>query len=122
MLTAQTIMDLGFQGKIVGQILKASKKWNEEQLVEFLFDKTIPPETPVIMVDGSVWQWICGPLFENMFSIGSFNIASKSEKRRWLEQKCVRINGAVANRDDLVPEIIESLVFFSGSKKQITML
>lgn len=40
MLTPQIILHHGFTGKKVGEILKNSKSWNQEQLEQFISDGT----------------------------------------------------------------------------------
>ena len=48
--------------------------------------------------------------------------ASKSERRRWLENKAVIINGMRPEPDDEVTFPITELVFFPNSQRKCTMV
>lgn len=116
MLDAQTLMKMGFQGKRIGELIKSSKTWNQEQLNFFLETGETPVFEKTVVVDGSVLQWM---IEKSEF----FPSSSNSEKRRLLEQSGVIINGLTKSSDDLVPPIVHSLVLFPGSKvKKCTML
>lgn len=47
---------------------------------------------------------------------------SNSELRRWLEKGSVRINGCKVRPNDALFFPIDELVFFEGSKSQVTMI
>ena len=116
MLDAQTLIKMGFQGKRIGELIKLSKNWNQEQLKSFLETGQTPIFEKTTIVDGSVLQWMCE-------KSDFFPASSNSEKRRMLEQSSVIINGLSKSPDDLVPPIVHSLILFPGSKvKKCTML
>lgn len=119
-LTPQIIMSHGFTGKRVGEILKNSKGWSEAQLARFIEVGELPvfPKKDLEVKEWSVLQWfIENECVRNLFS------SSNSQKRRWLEEGAVEINGAKLGPNDPFPHgELRSLVFFYGSKFQITML
>ncbi len=124
MITVQNILEKGFTGKKVGEIIKESKSWNPAQIDTFLKSGLIPKKEFEKVEKGSILDWICtSEIFETMCSIeGSHSIASKSERRRWIENGSLKINGIKVGINDFVPMKIDSLVFFEGSSHQITML
>lgn len=121
-MNAQDIMKKGFTGKKVGEILKQSKEWNEEEINSFLSNGTIPTRERVVMIPGSVWHWLCtNECFTGMFSRDNTGIASNSEKRRWLESGNIRVNSEFPKPDDKL-EPVWDLVFFPGKRFQCTMV
>jgi hypothetical protein len=124
MLTPQNILDKGFTGKKVGEILKESKTWNAAQVDTFLKHGIIPKKEFERAEKGSILDWICNSeIFSTMCSIeGSHSVASNSERRRWVEKGSLKINGIKVGINDFVPMKIDSLVFFEGSHHQITMV
>jgi hypothetical protein len=76
------------------------------------------------MTPGTLWHWLCTAReFDGMLSIEKpCEIASNSEKLRWLLQRAVEINGRSDWQfDEPVPEI-HSLVFFPKSRRRTTMV
>lgn len=121
MLTAQQLLDMGFTGKRVGEILKMSKNWGEDQLNHFLSGGEVP-QTHISMKTGTVWHWLSTDIFESFPSRETNGIASNSEKRRWLDNGAVLINGQAAKPDDYMSSFrpIKSLVFFPNGRR-VTM-
>ena len=123
-MTAQDVMKWGFSGKSVGEILKQSKKWSNDEIQEFLQSGKKPECQKIEMITGSVWEWLCKhPCLQNLFSrdTGDIKIASNGEKRRWLENKNVKLNGDFPSPDSLMPSKVTELIFFPGSKFQCTI-
>jgi len=48
--------------------------------------------------------------------------ASNSERRRWLQNKSVIINGTKPNWNDEIDFPVEELIFFPKSNRRVTML
>lgn len=75
------------------------------------------------MIPGSAWHFLCtNPCLQGMFSIEKFIVASNSEKRRWLQNKAVIINGERPGPDDPLDFPLEQLVFFPKGQRRITMI
>jgi len=118
-LTAQDILKHGFTGSSVGQILKNSKTWTDEHIEHFknTGEKPVFEKKDLSVKEGSVFEWFLNnPCVNNL--LGS----SKTQKRTWLEEGAVTINGKKVGCDDLFPDNLTELVFFKGSKSQITMV
>jgi len=68
-----------------------------EEAKQLVLDNTKPKENKekVSMVPGSIWHWLCtNSCFKGMPSIEMpGKVASNSEKRRWIEQKSILLNG-----------------------------
>lgn len=139
MLTSSELISLGIkQGELFGKILKTVKSCTikeeaeniaREMWSQFLTNKQQEQGShkSIKMIPGSVWDWLChNPVFIGMCSIETGNnTASNSEKRRWLENGSVLINGLRPEPDWMKEPLFDfvfELVFFSGSKKQITMV
>jgi len=119
MLTAQDVLKHNFTGSAVGQILKNSKTWTTEQIDHFKAtgEKPVFEKKDFSAKPGSVFEWfLTNPCVSTL--LGS----SKTQKRNWLTEGAVTINGRKVDCDTEFPETLISLVFFSGSKSQITML
>lgn len=116
-LTPHQIIEHGFTGKKVGEIIKMSKGWTAEQIAHFIQtgEKPIFDKQDWAPKEGSVFEW-----FVENPCVNTLLQSSKSQKRRWLSDGAVLINGQKLWPDDPMPEI-RSLVFFSGSQTQITM-
>lgn len=118
-LTPQDILKHGFTGSSVGQILKNSKTWTNDQIDHFknTGEKPVFEKKDLSVKDGSVLEWFLNnPCVNTLFG------SSKTQKRTWLDEGAVTINGKKANCDDVFPETLTELVFFKGSKSQITMI
>jgi hypothetical protein len=50
------------------------------------------------------------------------NIASSSEKKRWLENGAVIINGKKPRPDDIIDLMIEELILLPNSPRRCTMI
>jgi hypothetical protein len=72
----------------------------------------------------TAWRYLCtNQCLENLFSVERDGVATNSERRRWLQNKAVIINGVKPQPDDEVTFPINQLVFFPKSqKKRITFL
>jgi hypothetical protein len=57
-----------------------------------------------------------------MFSVEKFQVASNSEKRRWLQNKAVIINGERPGPDTMLDFPLGQLVFFPKGNRRITMI
>lgn len=120
MLTSQDIMSHGYTGKKVGEILKYSKTWTEDQVIKFRqtgVRPTFAKKDLSIKLD-SVLSW-----FVNNECVNTLKQSSITQKRQWLNDGAILINGIRVKPDDKFPwGKLNSLVFFNGSKHQITML
>jgi hypothetical protein len=118
MLNAQEIIAKGISGKRVGEIIKMSKQWTDEEKKSFLESGVIPErkENKFIVDENSVLRW--------MIEMESFlPQSSNSEKKRMLDNQCVLINGIKVSHDDTIPPLIESFVLFPENKiKRCTLL
>ncbi len=124
-LSSHELIKAGIKpGEIFGKCLKldsieeAVKLYEESQ-------QNKKNHKSVKMIDGSVWDWLCNhPLNQDWDSVESpAKKASKSERRRWIEQKSININGRTNwNPDDEMPDRIWYLVFFPNSKSRCTLL
>lgn len=119
MLTAQIIIKHGFEGKKVGEILKNSKTWSAEQIQHFINTgkKPVFEKKDFSIKEGTVLEW-----FINNDCVKNLLGSSNTQKRQWLESGSVTINGTKLKSDDQFPEKLTELVFFKGSKSQITMV
>jgi len=119
-LSAKQLLDLGYKGKEVGSILKSLKNASPQEVEHFLKTRELPKHEQICMLPGTVWHWLC---FNECFD--NFRGASNSEKRRWLENKSVIINGRPIGPDEACPwdkpEDLVSLVFFP-SGTTVTMI
>ena len=129
MLLSKDLLSAGIKpGETFGKLLKCNSLeealsiWNKEQEEKSANKVT----NPVKLRIGSVWFWLCNSdIFSNFPSKeGKNQYASNSEKLRWLQNGSVEINGEKAEWDDLIFHYhqIKSLVLFSGSKSQVTMI
>lgn len=73
---------------------------------------------------GTIWEWLCtNDCLKGMLSIeGKTMLASNSERKRWLENGAVLINGKKPKPFDKMELPIIELVFFPNSKRKITMV
>ena len=124
MLTSAQLIEIGVKpGPLFGQLLKCD---TIEQAREILAQQPSKPTTvkrsPVRQ--GSVLFWLLhNPWLQGMASVELPGVAaSNSEKRRWLENKSVEINGGRPLPDDDMPFEIASLVFFPEGKRKCTMV
>lgn len=111
MLTSSDLLSLGIKpGEIFGQILKRVKECDSKEeaisLAKSIWEQSCtnkPKHDSIRMIPDSVWEWLChNSCFKEMPSIETGNsFASNSEKRRWLEQGAVLINGIRPKPDDL---------------------
>lgn len=115
MLTAEQILKKGFSGAKVGELIKLSKTWNDAQIANFLQTGEKPVFDKIAREEGTMWDWLC-----EMSSF--FPASSNNEKRKWLEDGQVIVNGLVKKIDDLIPPKIESLVLFPKNKMRCTLL
>lgn len=120
MITPKNLLDMGFKGEIIGNIIKESKKWSDDEIQHFLLTKEKPVkihETLAIKED-SVLHWLINnPCVNNLLQ------SSNSQKRRWLSEGAVVINGKAAKSEDVFPTgNLQSLVFFPKSQLKITMM
>lgn len=118
MLSANQIIEKGFSGKRVGEIIKMSKKWTLEETNRFLSSGIIPQpkENKFFIDENSVLRW--------MIEMEEFiPPMSNSEKRRLCDNGCVLINGRKVAHDDTIPPLIESFVLFpENENKRCTLL
>ena len=118
MLSAPEIIAKGISGKRVGEIIKMSKKWTEDEKKSFLESGIIPEikEKRFVIDDNSVIRWLT--------EMSSFlPLSSNSEKIRLCDNGCIQINGKKVAADDTIPSKIDSLVFFpENDKKRCTLL
>lgn len=124
MLTSAQLIELGVKpGPLFGQLLKCDTL---EQAREILAQQPVKTGTHTSKPPrpGSVLSWLLhNPCLQNMASVDCpGKIASNSEKRRWLENRAVQINGEYLSADDDMPYPIESLVFFPNGKRRCTMV
>lgn len=68
----------------------------------------------------SAWDWLRGLAWCPM-SVERQGPATNSERRRWLQNKAVVVNGSALGPDDPMPPV-ESLVFFPKGRRRTTML
>lgn len=126
MLTSQQLLDMGIKpGPLFGKCLKRN---SIEEALELVAQNTTKKECTSNgpkMTDGTLWHWLCNsPLFSNMCSIEMpGKVASNSEKKRWIEQRCVLINGTTDwCLDDFVPRINQLVFFPKSDKRRCTMV
>lgn len=113
-LTPQILRSLGFQGKRIGELLKASANWSEEELNKFLVDKEIP-KIKREFHPFSAFSW-----FLRMRDF--FPFTSNSEIERLLREKAIVVNGEAIVPEAIMPNEIESLVFWPNSLRKTTFL
>lgn len=127
MLNPQDILKHGFKGKQVGEIITQSKSWTPQEIQNFVESGVKPVFQKVTLIPNSFWEWLVKhEFFQGLFSrdTGDIKIASNSEKRRWLENGNVRVNGFFPKADEIMAEDLPiwDLVFFPGGKFQCTMV
>ncbi len=115
MLTVDELRKMGIEGKKIGPLIKLSKDWNPEEQDIFLKTGKLPEKESLSCKKGSVWDYLC-----NNPALAGWH--SKSEKRRWLVDSAVVLNGLRPKPDDICPDEITELVFFPNSNNKITML
>lgn len=121
MLNAVQLLNIGFQGPQIGSLIKESKidGWTSEEIETFLTTKVKPlrEKDDFSIKEDSVLEWfINNPCVKDL--LGSSN----SQKRRWLQEGAVLLNGKRADCDDEMPTNINELIFFPSSKLKITMI
>lgn len=119
MITAQELLQAGWIGKDIGRILKDSKSWSDEDTENFRKTNKTPikKSSDLALRYGSVlWWFITNPC---VCELGG---SSNSQKRRWLNEGAVHINGSSVKPDDDFPDTLISLVFFPKSNFKITMI
>lgn len=125
-LTSHELIKAGIKpGEIFGKCLKLNSIDEAMKLYEESQQNKQQNHKSVKMIEGSVWEWLCKhPLNSNWDSIEfPAKKASNSEKRRWIEQNSININGVTNwNPDEEMPNRIWYLVFFPNSKKRCTLL
>lgn len=110
MITSSDLIAAGIKpGPLFGRCLKECNTIEEALELVAANTKTKPIQQKVFMKPGSVWHWLCNnPCLQGLFSREmQGKIASNSEKRRWLEQGCIVINGKTPKPDDLMDDICE---------------
>lgn len=124
-LTSKELIAVGIKpGELFGRCLKECQTVEEAlRLVETHSPKKTLHEK-ITLIPGTVWHWLCtNDCLKGMFSREiAGKIASNSEKRRWLEQKAVVINGLTPGPDEIIDSTITSLVFFHNGVSRCTML
>lgn len=125
MLSSKDLINAGIKpGPLFGQILKSCLTieealgiWEEQQpQKEHKTNKVI---------NGSAWEFLINnPCLKGIPSLEfSGTVASNSEKRRWLEQGAIIINGIKVKPDDIIFFPLTELVFFHNSTKhKVTMI
>lgn len=69
------------------------------------------------------WKFLCSiPHVPMQFNGEQPVKASNSERRRWLQNKSVIINGTKPNWNDEIDFPVEELIFFPKSNRRVTML
>lgn len=69
------------------------------------------------------WRFLCSiPHVPMQFNGERAVKASNSERRRWLQNKSVIINGVKPNWDDQIEFPVTELIFFPKSNRRVTML
>ncbi len=136
MLGPKELIELGIKpgetfGKILKQVASCASKEEAKELATQIWlkhcrEKACVKQTSFKVIEGSVLEFLIkNPCFRGIASIDTPNtIASNSEKRRWLENGAVIINGDVVHPDDLMSDwgFLRSLVFFPNGKRKLTML
>lgn len=75
------------------------------------------------MKPGSAWEWLSlHPLLDLPSREFPGKKASRSEKRRWLENRAVLVNGEARGPDEPIDFPVTGLVFFPSSSLRVTML
>lgn len=120
MLTAKELTAAGIKpGELFGRILKGCKTI-EEALSVWGENQPTKGQRAHNIIENSAWQFLISHShFQGMSSLefpGS--TASSSEKKRWLENGAVIINGKRCKPDDIVEFPISELVFFPNSEKR----
>ena len=133
MLTSQELKDAGIKpGPLFGKCLQLNSI--EEALAFVTANTKTDTRKSIKMVSGSIWEYLCKhPHFAGMSSIEmSGQVASNSEKRRWIEQGAICLNTTTNWKpDDLIPTIVNDgdvlyqiyhLVFFPNSSRKVTFV
>lgn len=115
MLSAQDILAAGYTGKRVGELIKWSKSWTKEEITQFLTDGTLPDYEKVVVQPNSTLDW-----FVNNHCVSTLLNSSIAQKRRWLNEGAVIMNGQKVMADEKMVQLT-SLVFFPNGRT-ITML
>ena len=69
------------------------------------------------------WKFLCSiPHVPMQFNGKQAVVASNSEKRRWLQNRSVVINGVKPNWNDEICFPVTELVFFPKSNRRTTMV
>lgn len=128
-LTSHQLIQAGIKpGEIFGKCLKLDSIEQAKTLYDnYLKEKRSKQQNhkSVKMIEGSVWEWLCNhPLLQGFYSVETpGKIASNSEKRRWIEQGCINLNGKTGWNPDEPMENPWQLVFFpNSSTRRCTML
>lgn len=117
MLSITEIRAFGLSGKQVGKAISLIKNHNlsDDEAREHLKNWGNNKDLSIQMKEDSVWHWLCHcDVFNGM--------GSNSEKRRWLENKSVLLNGETPSPDNNKPNVIWELVIFCKSEHKITMV
>lgn len=113
-------------GKQIGECFKTFKRLGKDSTDEFLLNVAGQildgvwsfPKQRIPVLEGSALDLLLQIQFCPSTQEG---FASRSEKRRILEQRAVRINGAFPGPDDLIEFPVEDLVFFPNGKRKTTI-
>lgn len=123
MLKSADLIAVGIRpGPLFGKIMKECSTI-EEALICWEGRPQEVRQSGVKMIEGSVWEWLCRSEFFKMCSKEiPGELASNSEKRRWLANGSIKLNGEFPGPDSPLPETRWELIFFPTSPFRITML
>lgn len=111
MLTSQQLLDAGIKpGPLFGKCLKCDTVDDALALVQENKKEKEHTSSKIFMKPGTVWHWLCtNDCLQSMFSIEKpSKTASNSEKRRWIEQGAIKLNGRTDWKpDDEMPTMLE---------------
>jgi len=128
-VTSKELIEAGIKpGELFGILLRECKdieeaklRWEKERPVK-VEKKQIKQEQKGEL---TVLDWLCeNDCLKGLLSreFKDCRVASKSERRRWLESKAVIINGQPMGPDDVMKWPVTSLIFFPSSNNKVTML
>lgn len=121
MFNRNQLIELGFENEMLGKAFKAIKGINDRDECLAILNKLKNGES---LAKTSEWNPnSCLAFLLNLTFCPSTQggQASKSERRRMLENKAITFNGFKLGPDDELPRPLWEITFFKGAKRQCSL-
>lgn len=121
-MTSKELLEAGIKpGPLFGKALKCKTIEEAKSLVELESKPKKKKKKTLDVPQGSVLEWLLSfPFCPSSREGDCLGKASNSEKRRWLDNNSIIINGKKVKATDPMPDFVWELIFFPNGRK-VTM-